>query len=490
MRAKRIAAVILMLGGAAHIAIADSPNVLLIIADDLGVADVNVYTTGPNAVPGNPPPTPTIDSLAAGGVLFRMAWATPVCSSTRACTYTGRYGFRTGIRSVVENNEGLPLSETILPELLGDAGYSSALFGKWHLGRSAAFGGDDAPRTAGWTHHAGVLGGIVPDYFAWNKTVDGVTSAVTNYATTENVDDALAWIAAQTGPWLCTMAFNAPHSPFHVPPSSLHTFTFGPNPTNRRMYRAMIQAMDTEIGRLLTGIGPDLANTIVIFIGDNGTPSQVTQAPYTTHKGQIYEGGIRVPLIISGPGYAGGREVLEPVMCVDLFTTIASAAGIDVSAALPGVQIDGVDLNPILTDPNAPHPRDYVFSEHQGSDPNSVENLAVSDGRYKYIEIGGAPEFYDLATDPFETTDLLPGGLSASEQAAHDALVAYLDDLLGRNACSADVNGDGLVDLTDLAIVLSTFGDGGAPAGDVDGDGDVDLTDLAILLSEFGASCN
>lgn len=467
------------------------PNVLLLIADDLGVGDVGVYTTGPNAVPGTPPPTPNIDGLAASGVLFREAWSAPVCSPTRAALVTGRYGFRTGVRDV---GGELPLSESTFAELLSPAGYANGLFGKWHLGESAAVGGDDAPRVSGgWDYFAGTLGGGIGDYFVYDQVTNGVTATVNNYATTETVDDALAWIGAQTGPWTCTVSFNAPHKPFHIPPPDLTTYTFGPNPTDVRMYRAMIEAMDTEIGRLLAGLGGSLSNTVVIFLGDNGTPAMVTQSPYTTSKGSIYEGGVHVPLVIRAPGIdTPGREVLTPVHVCDLFTTIADYGGVDAGAALPGVTIDGLSLRGLLEDQNATLPRSTIYTERAGA--VAADGLfAIRGDQYNLIQQAGVFELYDLVNDPFETDDLLdpPGGLTQGEQDAYDALVAALE-ALREDLCTADLNADGSVDISDLGSQLANFGatSGASKAdGDVTGDGAVDISDLGALLAEFGQSC-
>ena len=466
----------------------DPPNILLLIGDDIGVGNVGAYTTGPNANPGDPPPTPNIDALAADGVLFRAAWATPVCSTTRACLYTGRYGFRTGIRNVLERGDpGLPLAEEILPEVLATGGYASGLFGKWDLGDEIELGGRDAPRVAGWSYHAGILVGGLSDYFSWSKVVNGAFPVtVDNYATTENVDDALAWVGNQTGPWFCTLAFNAPHTPFHVPPTDLITLTpVGPN--NTRRYKAMIEAMDTEIGRLIAGLGAGLDNTVIIFIGDNGTPIQVLESPYTTGKGSIYEGGVLVPLIITGPGIEGaGREVLGPVACVDLFATIADFAGVGVAGV--SAPLDAVSLQPILSDPNTAHPRTTMYAELV-TDTAVNGAYAIRDSQYKLIQQAGQFEFYDLTADPYEATDLLQaaGGLSPTEQAAYDALYAELFDL--RSAlCTADVNRDGGVDYGDYATQEASLGTSAA-SGDVDNDDDSDIADVAVTMQEMGQNC-
>ena len=193
-------------------------NILLLIADDFGVDNVGVYGEG-----GDLPPTPNIDALAANGVLFRNAWANSQCSPTRACVFTGRYGFRTLVGAVPTRRGGVLQPEEItLPEALDRAntGYAHALIGKWHLGTT--FGGFAAPNVAGFSHFAGHTGGTIR-YFNWPRSVNGAVATSRRYSTTQLVDDALSWIGQQTSPWLCVVAFNAPHSPIHRPPESLHS---------------------------------------------------------------------------------------------------------------------------------------------------------------------------------------------------------------------------------------------------------------------------
>ncbi len=458
------------------------PNVLILIADDLGADSV----AGFQAAGGTPPPTPNIDALGQTGVRFQNAWAAPVCSPTRAALLTGRYGFRTGVRSV---GDRLPTSETTLAEVLSAVGYENALFGKWHLGTSQALGGNDAPRVAGWDTYAGGLGGGVGDYYSWQKSVDGSDTFTVNvYATTDQVDDALGWIQTRAGTWSCIVSFNAPHTPFHDPNQSLHGYDLSSG-TALLQYKAAVEAMDTEIGRLLDGIPPAvLAETLVVFVGDNGTPGRVIEAPLVHSKGSVYEGGVRVPLVISGPGVASpDRDHHGLVHVSDLFATVAEQAGVDLSVSLPETVIDGVSLAGILRDPNAPDARAFNYTE---TVPGNVADgrFAVRNQRYKLVYNAGVDEFYDLDLDPYETGDLLPGGLTAVQQLQFDALQSHLAGLRA-GLCSADINGDAMVDLGDLSIVLAAFGQPSAGPADLDGDGVVDLNDLAAILSEFGQSC-
>ena len=318
-------------------------NILLIIADDYGVDSSSLYNTNGSAVL---PPTPNIVSLAQQGVRFEQAYANPLCSPTRACIITGRYGFRTGVGTAIEGagSATLSTSEYTLPEALSASGtgYAMAQFGKWHL----ALGANSPANVGGWPYFAGSTGGALPDYTNWTKVVSGVTSnGYTNYATTDVVNDAIAWINARgTNHWFAWVAFNAPHTPLHKPPTNLAPNYAGLSGTQMSInsnpalyFDAMVQAMDTEMGRLLAAVS--LTNTHVIFIGDNGTPPKSIQPPYPSNhaKATIYEGGTRVPWIVAGPAVTTpGQTNLSPVHVADLFSTILEMAGTSAAAAAGG----------------------------------------------------------------------------------------------------------------------------------------------------------
>jgi arylsulfatase A-like enzyme len=406
-------------------------NVLLIIADDLGTDSQSLY----NTTPGATAPTPNINALAASGVRFTNAYATPVCSPTRACIITGRHGFRTGVGEVVSVASGnsLPSSELTLPEVItqhSGLGIQSACFGKWHLNAGGPAVVANGPNTiGGWPHYAGCTAGGLASYTSWSKTINGVTSTVTTYATTDVVNDAVAWITARTTanqPWFAWVAFNAPHTPFHNPPTGLHGY--GANPaTNLLKYRAAVEAMDTEIGRLLLSVNP--ATTDIIFVGDNGTPGQVIQAPYDAahSKDTLYEGGIRVPLIIKGPSVvSGGRTSGALVHAVDLFSTILEMAGVPLPST---VTLDSKSLKPILA--NQSDSRQRLHSVQFDQATSTVGGRVLRDDRYKLIRFNtGTDQFYDLLTDPAEATNLLAGGVAAMS-ATHQAYYYRLRFNLG-----------------------------------------------------------
>ena len=387
-------------------------NVLLIIADDFGVDAQSLYNPG-----GTTAPTPNINTLAASGVRFTNAYACPVCSPTRACILTGRLGFRTGVGEVVSSVNALTSSELTLPEVItqnSSLNIAAASFGKWHLSSGTPAAVRTFPNTiGGWPHYAGSTPGALTDYMNWTKTTNGVNTTSTTYATTDVVNDAVTWINSRNSAgqkWLAWVAFNAPHSPFHIPPTNLHGF--GANPaTNSLKYRAAVEAMDTEIGRLLLSVNP--ATTDIIFIGDNGTPGQVIQAPYdSTHsKDTLYEGGTRVPFIIKGPSVtAGGRTDSSLVHVVDLFSTLLELAGVPLPTS---VTLDSKSLKPILAK-QSDTSRTRLYVELFDQAATTTGGRVLHDDRYKLIRFNtGIDEFYDILTDPSETTNLLAGGVAA-----------------------------------------------------------------------------
>ena len=378
---------------------------------------------------------PNLQALAKKGVLFTSAWASPWCSPTRAQILTGLYGFRTGIgRANSGNLPPLSVEEVTLPEVfttaLGEQ-YEHANLGKWHLSS-----GENDPATHGWDHYAGGHPdlGHLPSYFNWPKTVDGVTTTSTVYATTDTVDETLNVIAQarkRKVRYFAWTAFNAPHDPFEPPPAELRPQTpLQPTgATNRAKFEAMVEALDTEIGRLLQHVS--LADATVIFIGDNGTSGGVIAPPYsrTKSKATMYEGGVRVPLLVAGAGVVSpNRRLGALVSAVDLFPTILELAGVD-AASVP--TSDGVSLMPYLRAQAHPSPRSWLYAEQFTSSFDRQWQRAIRNARFKLIERhDGSRELYDLSTDALETRNLLPGPLSGTQRTALNRLDRQIDALL------------------------------------------------------------
>ncbi len=432
-------------------------SVLVVVLDDVGTDQLAVYAEPP-APPETWPATPAIDALRAAGVLFTQFHVAPVCSATRAQLLTGRHGFRTGVHAaILPSGYALPDEEVLLPEYLRDAfpagtdpGYARAAFGKWHLcGKHPANGCH--PVRNGFQRFRGHLGNH-GDHFQWEAVervapeVAGQPPCVAEWpgAATETAwdatvtrRDAASWMQAQPGPFFAYVAFAQAHSPIQVPPlAALPPATVqalaaegldqpglvlpwtlpcdGPDPDHARrvrlVYRAMVEALDAELGLLLAAAPPD---TMVFVLGDNGTGDFVRQvdvdaparvgAPYPPFhaKGTIGLQGCRVPLIVAGPLAAPGGTCAGLVGGTDLFATVAAIAGAPPPTD-PGVATDSVDFLPSILAPGRATARDHVLSElapvngHRfdaGAWSPSVPDpysRALFDGRYRYVRVHAA----------------------------------------------------------------------------------------------------
>lgn len=378
-----------------------SPNILLVIADDLGL-DASVQYS----ISAEQPITPTLNQLANNGLVFDNAWSSPTCTPTRAGILTGKYGSHTGM---LEVGDVLSENETSLQSYIHQHltnKYSDAVIGKWHVGPER--NGLDHPESLGVSHYAGIISGGVPSYNNWNLVTNGVSTQETKYVTSKLVDLAIDWTGEQDKPWFLWLAFNAPHTPFHLPPSQLHNRQLSGTAQDIQSnpmpyYFAAIESMDTEIGRLLDSLDQETRdNTIIIFMGDNGTPRQVSQFPYAEDqaKGSLYQGGINIPFMISGPGVnrVGERES-GLINTLDLFSTIASLTGVNVDEVN-----DSISINYLLSEAQ-PSKRLYQFSERR---IDTGEEWTISDGDYKLIETeSGLQELYQLSNDPYENSELI-----------------------------------------------------------------------------------
>lgn len=374
------------------------PNIILVIADDLGKDAFPNYAEGQVK-----PQMPTLTNLMRNGITFDNLWTYSVCSPTRASILTGKLGHHTG---VMEVEQDISLNEESLHKFLkleSSGAYETALIGKWHLSNTIS-----DPNTMGIDYFSGIIGGGVNSYTNWTKVTNGVRELTTTYTTTEFSNTAIEWINQRTKPWFLWLAYNAPHTPFHLAPTQLHYQ--GELPNNEATiqsnplpyYFSAIEALDTELGRIIESIPNGLENTIVIFLGDNGTPSQVAQSPYQPQrvKGSIFQGGINVPMVISGAGVTrkGVREDAL-IQSTDFYVTIAQMGGSKIAE-----KHNSKSFYPLLSDAYAGK-KMYAYAEKS---TNGRVSYAVRDSQYKLIiDSNGSELLYDLNNDAYETTNLL-----------------------------------------------------------------------------------
>lgn len=415
---------LLLLGLCSSAVPQERPSFVILLADDLGVDGVGYM----NAHPA-PPATPRLDQLASEGVVFQRAYVSPLCSPTRACLLTGLDAWRTGIGvNVTVTGGGLDLgSMTICHELGGD--WRRVMLGKWHLSPENA-AANDPPRALGFDDYRGSwrnLSAQKQSYWRWWKMLDQIEQPHPVYATTDNIDDAVSELQTGTKPLFLVVSLNAPHAPWHEAPADLAS----PPPTQSPpdLYLSAIEAMDTEIGRLLDELdqSPYSDSTYVVFLGDNGSPSEVVRPPMRPErvKGSVYEGGVHVPMVVRGPAIEH-RVVEDFVQGTDLYATIAELAGL--SATTP----DSISFVPLLR--GEPGLRDHAYVEMFGpwwADPPNWWKRAVVGRRWKLIEYANDPdELYNLALDPQETRDALengPGALTGEARRAYAWLKERMD---------------------------------------------------------------
>jgi arylsulfatase A-like enzyme len=397
----------------------DRPNVIIILTDDQGYADVGF--NGCTDIP-----TPNIDRIAKSGVVFTNGYVSyAVCAPSRAGLITGRYQDRFGysrnpLYRPFDETIGLPLTEQTLPELLQQSGYNTMGVGKWHLGVHEKF----RPWNRGFNEFFGFLGGghryMPEDYTILNP--DSAKDEGQSYRTklirnekvmeeSEYLTDALSREAVsfiernKQQPFFLYLAYNAPHSPLQATPKYLSRFDHIKNP-KRKTYAAMVSAVDDGVGTVLDKLQQlNLTeNTIVIFLSDNGGPeadNASDNGPLRAGKGSLYEGGIRVPFAVQWPAQvkAGSRYDL-PVISLDIFATVAANIK---NAAAPKNNLDGVNLIPYLKGTKEGAPHGYLFWRHFDQKNYSV----VHQSGFKQVLIRDSFfSLYNLKTDIEEKTNI------------------------------------------------------------------------------------
>ena len=383
------------------------PNIVFIMADDLGYADLSCY--------GRPDiSTPNIDTLAARGLRFLQAYAnSAVCSATRTALITGRYQYRlpVGLEEPLAGRDvGLPPGHPTLPSLLKKAGYNSTLVGKWHLGLLPKFG----PLKSGYDHFWGFRGGAV-DYYthAYNGDDDlwddGAPVHQMGYLTDllgSRAVNVIDGYAKSRRPFLLSLHFNAPHWPWEGPgdeaeSNRLHSHNLVDyDGGTQKTYQRMVQEMDLQVGRVLEALRTNglEQNTIVIFTSDNGGERFADTWPFTGRKTELLEGGLRIPAVISWPArIPQGRTVDQVAISMDWMPTLLAAAG---GAADPAYPPDGINLLPVLTQ-NAPAVERKLFWRYKAN-----AQRAVRDGDFKFLKILDNTFLFNVADDPMERANL------------------------------------------------------------------------------------
>jgi arylsulfatase A len=417
---------------------APPPNIVLILADDLGWADLGCYGSDLHL-------TPHIDSLAQSGMRFNQAYsASPVCSPTRASILTGKNPARLGMTIWREGSlrppdpklplltapsiHDLPPSEITLAEALKDKGYLTALVGKWHLGDA-----DHSPQSNGFDINIGGTHWGAPQTFFYpysgSKRFGGEFRYVPGlhfgregeYLTDRLTSEALRVIDhAAAQPFFLYLAHHAPHTPIQGKPDVVRRYQERIKQGMRHRnaaYAAMVESLDDSVGRVRAHLKSKNLdrNTLIVFASDNGGyinafdgQAVTDNHPLRSGKGSLYEGGIRVPLIFSGPGVARpGSSSNVPVVSTDLYRTLLDAASLGSS---PGYRaaIDSVSLQPLLSRPSAALERNELFFHYPHYYPTTSPVSALRQGDLKLIDYFDGPrtELYNLASDPDESDDL------------------------------------------------------------------------------------
>lgn len=395
------------------------PNIVVILADDLGSADLGYR--------GSDIKTPNIDALAAGGVRLESFYGMPAGTPARAALMTGRHPMRYGLQTMVispSQTYGLATEERTLAQALQEAGYRTAMVGKWHLGHADR---QYWPQNRGFGHFYGTLVGEV-DHFT--KEIGGLVDWQRNgqflkedgHSTTLIGNEAVRIIEADDGskPLFLYVAFLAPHAPYQAPADYVDRYKSIAD-EKRRTYAAMITALDDQVGRIVAALDKKgmRDNTVIVFASANGgAKAPASNGNFRDGKGSLHEGGVRVPAIVNWPGKLEPRVSHEPLHVVDLMPTLLTLAGAHASSARP---LDGKDIWATLAS-GAPSPHEDILI--------NVESFrgALRKGDWKLVKVyqmPGTVELYNLASDPGEKNNVAP---------QHWDLVHELEARLGRYA--------------------------------------------------------
>ncbi len=384
----------------------EQPNILIILTDDQGNADAGYQRTPPIVS------TPAIDELANSGVAFTNGYASAfVCAPTRAGLLTGRYQQRFGFYEASDSREGMPLTEITLADILKEAGYVTGVFGKWHLGITEAY----HPVNRGFDTFYGFLGHGAHDYFDLSISDDPGDAHGNIYRNLQPVSDTgyLTDILAREtcrfikdnadseAPFFAYLAFNAVHWPLQAPEEDINKFDTGD--PERDIYLAMLHRMDVGIGHVIqtlkeTGV---YDNTLIFYLSDNGgaKKNSAVNLPFRDYKQSVYEGGLRVPFVMSWPDQLKPATLDEPVISIDILPTVCAALDIE----LPEDRVyDGRNIFSVINNRSTrPLHEQLYFDGNRGS-------WAVREAEWKLLKSRrGDAELYNLEYDPYEEKNLI-----------------------------------------------------------------------------------
>jgi arylsulfatase A-like enzyme len=435
------------------------PNIILIMTDDQGYGDLG-FTGNPHIN------TPVIDGLAQESIRFNNFYVSPVCAPTRASLLTGRYSLRTGIRDTYNGGALMASDEVTLAEILKQAGYSTGVFGKWHLGDNYPFRPNDQGFDESLIHLAGGMGqvGDITTFFKGDSSYfdpvlwqNGRQKAFTGYCSDIFARQAIDFIEQNsTAPFFCFLSFNAPHTPLQVPdeyfqkykdidPSSGFEDSEIPEMSERnkedaRKIYAMVENIDVNVGRLLDKLDElqITDNTIVIFMSDNGPQQPRYNAGMRGLKSSVYRGGVRVPFYFRYPALGRNKDVEATAAHIDIMPTLAHIA----DAVLPDDRvIDGISLLPMIRGEQADRGDRPLFFYWTRRYPELYNNISLQKGRYKLVGHAdyNAPvesfELFNIENDPFEQYNIVSGKKDIAE-----SLKAELDEIYNEL-----INSDNLV---------------------------------------------
>ena len=389
------------------------PNIILVMTDDQGWGQLGSH--GNEMIS-----TPHLDRLASESVEFTRFYVSPVCAPTRASLMTGRYNYRTGVVDTYLGRAMMHGDEVTLAEMLGDAGYRTGIFGKWHLGDNYPMRAIDQGFQQTLIHKGGGIGqpSDPPEtsYFDPILQHNGEQKQFQGYCTDIFFDAAMRFVEMNRDqPFFIYIPTNAPHSPYDVPESYIEPYRAkGLNDKDARIY-GMITNIDDNMGKLAAKLDElDLAaNTILIFMTDNGPTTQRFTAGLRDQKTSTYDGGIRVPFFLRWPSQLQAAKVDRIAAHIDVVPTLLDAAR---AAAPASVEFDGVSLMPLLRGDSAGWPERTIFIQsHRGNEPRLYRNFAAVSQKYKLVQPlsfrqpapANTPlQLYDLESDPGEQNDL------------------------------------------------------------------------------------